>query len=83
MQGNEPQWDEAERYLRRSYALARQQGVPGWELRSAISLARLWRHKGMVLEAGELLSGSYARFGEGWGTADLLSARHLLDQLRR
>jgi predicted ATPase/DNA-binding winged helix-turn-helix (wHTH) protein len=69
---------EAETRLRRSLALARQQAVPSWELRTAMSLARLWRRCGKAAEARALLAGTYDRFTEGFGTGDLVAARKLL-----
>ena len=71
----------AEQMMRRGFALAREQGALAWELRCATSLARVWRHRGMTIEAVELLSGVYARFAQGHETADLLAARRLLDQI--
>ena len=60
---------------------ARRQGAASWELRTATSLARLWRDQHRVKEARELLGSVYARFTEGFATADLREARTLLDQL--
>jgi predicted ATPase len=52
-----------------------------WELRSATSLARLWRDQGRRQHAHQLLSGVYQRFDEGHATADLTAARVLIDEL--
>ena len=71
----------AEDHFRRSLDLARRQGALSWELRTAISLARLKRDRGESREARDLLAGVYGRFTEGFGTADLLSAQQLLDEL--
>jgi predicted ATPase len=60
---------------------ARRQGAASWEPRAAASLARLWRDQHRVREARELLGSVYARFTEGFATADLREARTLLDQL--
>jgi predicted ATPase len=60
---------------------ARRQDARSWELRSTMSLTRLWRTQGRAREAQELLTATYARFTEGFGTADLRAARHLLEQL--
>jgi predicted ATPase len=61
--------------------MARQQEALSWELRAATSLARLWRDQGRVREGHDLLMPIYARFIEGFGTSDLVTARTLLDEL--
>ena len=61
---------------------ARRQGALSWELRAATSLARLWRDQGRSADATEVLQPVYDRFIEGLETADLRSARALLDTLR-
>ena len=52
-----------------------------WELRAAMSLARLWRDQGKVSEARELLAPVYDWFTEGFDTRDLLEAKALLQEL--
>ena len=42
-------------YFERALAVARQQQAKSWELRAAMSLARLWRDQGKVRQARELL----------------------------
>jgi predicted ATPase/DNA-binding winged helix-turn-helix (wHTH) protein len=66
-----------------SHALdcARQQGALSWELRAAMSLARLLRNQGRPTEAVACLRPVYDRFTEGFGTADLAAARVLLGEL--
>jgi hypothetical protein len=59
---------------------ARQQQALSWELRAATSLARLWHQLGQDAEAVELLSSVYNRFSEGFETADLGTARGLIDK---
>ena len=71
----------AEHHFRRSLDLARRQGALSWELRTAISIARLQRDEGSVGEARDLLASVYGRFTEGFGTADLRTAKQLLDEL--
>jgi hypothetical protein len=71
----------AETRFRRSLDIAHQQGSLSWELRAATSLARLWRDQGRVCDAHDLLASVYARFTEGFGTADLVTARALLHEL--
>ena len=52
-----------------------------WELRAAISLARLWREHGKHVEAQGLLAPLYDWFTEGFETADLKDAKALLEEL--
>ena len=52
-----------------------------WELRAAMSLARLWRDQGKVRQARELLAPVYGWFTEGFDTRDLKEAKALLDEL--
>jgi predicted ATPase len=52
-----------------------------WELRAAMSLARLWRDQGKVSEARELLAPVYGWFTEGFDTRDLKDAKTLLEEL--
>ena len=53
-----------------------------WELRAAMSLARLWQQQGKRAEARELLAPIYGWFTEGFDTADLQEAKALLVALR-
>jgi class 3 adenylate cyclase/tetratricopeptide (TPR) repeat protein len=62
-------------------ALARRQRAKLWELRSATSLARLWRDQGRCAEAHGVLAPVYAWFTEGFDTPDLKDAKALLDEL--
>jgi predicted ATPase len=71
----------AEDHFRRSLDLARRQRALSWELRTAISIARLHRDHGSVGKARDLLASVYGRFSEGFGIADLQSAKRLLDEL--
>ena len=71
----------AETMFHRSLELARRQNALSWELRSATSLARLWRDQHRVGAAHELLSAVRARFGEGFQTRDCLNADALLQEL--
>lgn len=70
----------AEQHFLRSLDLARRQGAVSWELRSAMSLARLQHAQRRAHDAYDLLQSAYARFTEGFAAADLQSARRLLDQ---
>ena len=59
----------------------RQQQAKSWELRAAMSLARLWRDQGKVQQARELLAPVYGWFTEGFDTRDLKEAKALLEEL--
>src|SRR6516164_6197305 len=72
---------KAEEYFERALAVARQQQAKSWELRAAMSLARLWRDQGKTVEARELLAPVYGWFTEGFDTRDLKEAKALLEQL--
>jgi predicted ATPase len=71
----------AEALFRRSLEMARQQEALSWELRAATSLARLWRRQGRIQRAHDLMASVYGRFTEGFGTADLVTAKTLLAEL--
>jgi predicted ATPase len=72
---------KAEVYFDRALAVARQQQAKSWELRAAMSMARLWRHQGKPQQARELLAPVYNWFTEGFDTRDLKEAKTLLEQL--
>ena len=69
---------KASMYFERALGVARQQQAKSWELRAAMSLARLWRDQGKVKEARELLAPVYDWFTEGFDTRDLKEAKALL-----
>jgi class 3 adenylate cyclase/predicted ATPase len=73
--------EEVEGALIESLEIARQQQAKSWELRSATSVARLWRDQGKVQQARELLAPVYGWFTEGFDTRDLKEAKVLLDAL--
>jgi tetratricopeptide (TPR) repeat protein len=77
----EPDPAKAETYFERAITVARDQQSKSWELRAAMSLARLWRDQGKRDEARELLAPAYAWFTEGFDTLDLKEAKALLDTL--
>jgi predicted ATPase len=60
---------------------ARKQSALGWELRSAMSLAKHWSDGNRRADALALLEPLYRKFTEGFETADLRSARLLLERL--
>jgi predicted ATPase len=72
---------KAEAYFNRALAVARQQRAKSWELRAAMSMARLWRDQGKRDEARDLLVPVYGWFTEGFDTRDLKEARALLEEL--
>ena len=72
---------EAETAIEQGIDVARRQNAKSWELRGAMSLARLRRQQGRPQEAAALLTPILAWFTEGLDTADLQAARTLLDDL--
>jgi predicted ATPase len=72
---------KAEEYFDRALVVARQQQAKSWELRAAMSLANLWRERGKVQQARELLAPVYGWFTEGFDTRDLKEAKRLLEEL--
>jgi len=72
---------QAEACFQQALAVARRQQAKSWELRVAMSLARLWQQQGKRAEARELLTPVYGWFTEGFDTADLQEARALLEEL--
>ena len=73
---------KAEEYFERALAVAREQQAKSWELRAAMTLARLWRSQGKVQQARELLAPVYGWFTEGFDTRDLKEAKALLESWR-
>ena len=73
---------KAEAYLERALAVARKQQAKSWELRAAMSMARLRRDQGKPQQARELLAPVYGWFIEGFDTRDLKEAKILLDDLQ-
>ena len=76
-----PDPEKAEAYFERALAVARQQQAKSWELRAAMSMARLWRDQAKRDEARDLLAPVYGWFTEGFDTLDLKEAKALLDEL--
>jgi predicted ATPase len=77
----EPDTAKAEAYFERALAVARAQQAKSWELRAAMSMARLWRDQGKRDEARDLLAPVYGWFTEGFDTRDLKEAKALLEEL--
>jgi two-component sensor histidine kinase len=72
---------KAEAHFERALAIARAQQAKSWELRAAMSMARLRRDQGKRQQAHDLLAPVYGWFTEGFDTLDLKEARALLDEL--
>jgi predicted ATPase len=72
----------AQAYFERALDVARKQQAKSWELRAAMSMARLRRDQGKREEAGKLLAPVYGWFTEGFDTLDLKEAKALLAELR-
>jgi predicted ATPase len=71
----------AEAYFERALEVAQSQQAKSWELRAAISMARLWRNQGKPQQARELLGPIYSWFTEGFDTLDLTEAKVMLLEL--
>jgi predicted ATPase len=71
----------AERSYLASLNWAREQQAKSWELRTSISLARLWQAQGKRKQAHELLAPVYNWFTEGFDTKDLKDAQALIKNL--
>jgi predicted ATPase/DNA-binding winged helix-turn-helix (wHTH) protein len=76
-----PDLDGAEKSLLRSIDCAQRQFALVWELKGAISLARLWSRCGRSQEARRMIDRIYSQFTEGFGNPDLIAARVMLDEL--
>jgi predicted ATPase len=72
---------QAEACWHQALDIARHQQAKSLELRTAISLSRLWQRQGKRAEAYALLASIYNWFTEGFDTADLQEARALLEEL--
>jgi predicted ATPase len=73
--------EKAEKYFEHALSIARAQQAKSWELRAAMSMARLWRDQGKPQQARELLAPVYGWFTEGFDTLDLKEAKALLEEL--
>jgi predicted ATPase len=77
----DPDLAKAEGYFEQALTVARARQAKSWELRAAMSMARLWRDRGRREEASELLAPVYGWFTEGFDTLDLKEAKALLHEL--
>jgi predicted ATPase len=71
----------AEELYRKALSIAVEQEAKLWELRAAVSLARLRRDQGRRAEARDLFARTYGWFTEGFDTPDLKEAKALLGEL--
>ena len=72
---------EIEGNFQRALTIAHRQNAKAFELRGAVSLARLRRDQGRRAEAHDLLAPVYGWFTEGFDTPDLKEAKALLEEL--
>jgi predicted ATPase len=81
LKSSTPDAGKAEAYFERALVVARQQQAKSWELRAAMSMARLWRDQGKPQQARDLLAPVYGWFTEGFDTHDLKEAKAPLHEL--
>jgi predicted ATPase len=80
LKGTVPDFAGAEAEFVQAMDIARRQSAKLWELRAAVSLARLWRDQDRSTDAHHLLGPTYAWFTEGFDCADLKAAKLLLEE---
>jgi predicted ATPase len=73
--------EAAEELYCKALTIAEEQEAKLWELRAAVSLARLRRDQGRSAEGRDVLAPVYGWFTEGFDTPDLKEAKALLDEL--
>jgi predicted ATPase len=78
-----PDAAQAASCFQQAFTIARRQKAQSWELRTALSLSRLWQRQGKRAEERKLLAPIYRWFTEGFDTADLQEAKALLKGLGR
>ena len=71
----------AEEYYGQALEVSRRQHAKSWQLRTAISFAKLNQRQSNDSKARQILASAYAMFTEGFDTADLVRAKSLLDEL--
>src|SRR5262245_25462639 len=76
-----PEVSQAEACFRQALEVARRQQAKAFELRAALSLARLWQQQGRRHAARQLLATIYGWFTEGFNLDDLQEAKALLGEL--
>jgi len=72
---------EVEALFQKGLATARRQSAALFELRTATSLARVWRSVGRSDDARALLAPVYRRFTSGHNSVDLSQAREVLESM--
>src|SRR5262249_42028806 len=70
---------DAEASFRQAIAIARRQGAKSLELRTILSLSRLYHQQGETEEVRPMLGEIYGWFTEGLDTVDLQEAKALLE----
>jgi predicted ATPase len=83
LMSGEPDAARAEGYFERALVVSRRQQAKSWELRAAMSMARLWRDQRKRHQAHDLLAPVYGWFTEGFDTLNLIEAKALLAELAR
>jgi predicted ATPase len=73
--------EEGQNALEEAIRIARRQEAKSYELRAAVSLARLWGEQDRRADARDLLAPIYGWFTEGFDTTDLKEAKALLEEL--
>jgi class 3 adenylate cyclase/predicted ATPase len=81
LMSHDPNTAKAEACFERALVIARKQQAKSFELRAAMSMARLWRDQGRRQHANDLLAPVYGWFTEGFDTLDLKNAKDLLGEL--
>jgi predicted ATPase len=81
LQGEHGSGTVAEDHFQQAIDRSRRQGALSWELRVATSAARWLRDQGRQVDAISSVERVYDRFTEGFGTADLIAAKRLLDEI--
>ena len=79
LQGEHGSGTVAEDHFQQAIDRSRRQGALSWELRVATSAARWLRDQGRQVDAISSVERVYDRFTEGFGTADLIAAKRLMD----
>ena len=74
---------QAEELFRTALRIAQAQGAKSWELRDAISLARLMMSQDRPADARAIIEPIYGWFTEGFGTGDLIEAKALFEASSR
>ena len=72
---------EAENCFQKAAKISRDQGAKSVELRATVSLARLWRTQGKLVQARQRLMQAKGWFDKGFSTSDMHEAELLLEEL--